>query len=195
MSLEAINRQHQQRVQAKLQLQQPAFVCGEGKRSPLLMLVGEAPGAQEVQQGRPFVGKAGQNLAHFLDKLHLERSQLYISNVVKIRPHRVGPTGRLSNRPPTKAEIAAFLPWLLEEMACVNPRLIVTLGNTALQAVVGPELVIGDVHGQIIQRKDASNVFPLYHPAAIIYNRALQPVYDADLAALAGLLETGLAQP
>lgn len=188
MSLQEINERHRQRVTQQLHLQQEVFVCGEGNQQPVMMLVGEAPGAQEVMQGRPFVGKAGQNLEHFLQKLHLQRSALYISNVVKIRPCKVGPTGRLSNRPPTKTEIDIFLPWLLDEIAYLNPRVIVTLGNTALQAILGPEYVIGAVHGQLIKRPDMPLIFPLYHPAAVIYNWELQSVYDADLLRLSGLL-------
>ncbi len=188
MNLDALNQRHQELVEHELQLQQTPFVFGEGRLEPVIMLVGEAPGAQEVLQGRPFVGKAGQNLAHFLQQLQLDRSALYISNVVKIRPHRVGATGRLSNRPPTRTEIAAFLPWLSEEISHVSPRLIVTLGNTALQAIVGPVAVIGEVHGQLISRQGMPAVFPLYHPAAIIYNRALQATYDEDLVRLNGLL-------
>ena len=188
MSLQEINERHRQRVTQQLHLQQEVFVCGEGNQQPVMMLVGEAPGAQEVMQGRPFVGKAGQNLEHFLQKLHLQRSTHYISNVVKIRPCKVGPTGRLSNRPPSKTEIDIFLPWLLDEIAYLNPQAIVTLGNTALQAILGPEYAIGAVHGQLIKRPDMPLIFPLYHPAAVIYNRELQSVYDADLLRLSGLL-------
>ena len=83
-----------------------ALVFGEGPQNPKLMLIGEAPGEQESLQGRPFVGKAGKNLDHFLELAGLAREEIYISNVVKIRPTKTGSTGRLSNRPPTKEEIA-----------------------------------------------------------------------------------------
>ncbi|MBQ7825167.1 MAG: uracil-DNA glycosylase, partial [Clostridia bacterium] len=82
-----------------------ALVFGEGPRNPKLMLIGEAPGEQETLQGRPFVGKAGKNLDHFLQLAGLERGEIYIANAVKIRPTKVGKTGRLSNRPPTREEI------------------------------------------------------------------------------------------
>ena len=87
-----------------------ALVFGEGPQNPKLMLIGEAPGEQESLQGRPFVGKAGKNLDHFLELAGLAREEIYISNVVKIRPTKTGSTGRLSNRPPTKEEIAFFRP-------------------------------------------------------------------------------------
>lgn len=106
-----------------------ALVFGEGPQNPKLMLIGEAPGEQESLQGRPFVGKAGKNLDHFLELAGLAREEIYISNVVKIRPTKTGSTGRLSNRPPTKEEIAFFRPWLMAEIARVNPGVIATLAT------------------------------------------------------------------
>lgn len=79
--------------------------------------------------GRPFVGKAGKNLDHFLALVGLVRGEIYITNVVKFRPTKTGATGRLSNRPPTREEIALFRPWLMAEIARVNPGVIATLGN------------------------------------------------------------------
>ena len=85
------------------------------------MLVGEAPGEQEALEGRPFVGKAGRNLAGFLEALGLRRSEIYITNVVKVRPTRVSPAGRVVNRPPSREEKALFTPWLMREVAVVRP--------------------------------------------------------------------------
>ena len=79
-----------------------ALVFGEGPKNPKLMLIGEAPGEQESLMGRPFVGKAGKNLDHFLALVGLVRGEIYITNVVKFRPTKTGATGRLSNRPPTR---------------------------------------------------------------------------------------------
>lgn len=164
------------------------LVFGEGRSEhPPVMLIGEAPGGQEEEQGRPFVGKAGQNLSAFLKVLELRREDIYISNVVKLRPSKVSDKGRVSNRPPNREELAFFTPHLHREIAKVQPGMIVTLGNVALQAVTGTKAVIGDMHGQVAQvMLDGQNyrLFPLYHPASIIYNRALKEVYDADLAAL-----------
>ena len=89
------------------------IVFGEGAEAPLLMMIGEAPGGDEEKQGRPFVGKAGKNLDHFLALVGLVRGNIYITNVVKFRPTKTGATGRLSNRPPTREEIALFRPWLM----------------------------------------------------------------------------------
>ena len=159
------------------------------------MLIGEAPGEQESLQGRHFVGKAGKNLDHFLELVQLRREEIYISNTVKIRPTKVSEKGRVSNRPPNKEELALFTPYLMEEILLVKPHMIVTLGNFALKALCGPKAVIGDMHGNPTQvtvkheKQEAEfAIFPLYHPASIIYNRSLQSVYDEDLLALKELL-------
>ena len=172
------------------------IVLGEGNTDhPPVMLIGEAPGEQESLQGRPFVGKAGKNLDGFLQVLELKREDIYISNVVKIRPTKVSEKGRVSNRPPNKEELALFTPYLMEEILLVKPQMIVTLGNFALKALCGPKAIIGDMHGASERvtvthdRQSAEfSIFPLYHPASIIYNRSLQTVYDEDLVKLKGLL-------
>ena len=163
-----------------------AIIFGEGAKSPLLMMIGEAPGGDEERQGRPFVGKAGKNLSAFLERLGLRREEIYISNVVKLRPIKESvKTGRAVNRPPSAAEIAFFLPYLEEEIEAISPRVIVTLGNVPLKAVTGEKnAVIGAYHGRPITLGDGRILFALYHPAAIIYNRALQETYEADLQRL-----------
>ena len=167
-----------------------ALVFGEGPERPRLMLIGEAPGEQETLQGRPFVGKAGQNLDHFLELAGLRREDIYISNAVKLRPTKTGKTGRLSNRPPTKDEIALFRPWLMREIGEVAPCMIATLGNVPLRAVTGRALSIGDVHGRVIDAGETGlPLFALYHPASLIYNRSLTDVYEQDVRALARRLE------
>ena len=163
-----------------------ALVFGEGPKHPLLMLIGEAPGEQETLLGRPFVGKAGKNLDRFLELAGFEREEIYISNAVKLRPTKTGKTGRLSNRPPTKEEIALFRPWLLREITEVEPRMIATLGNVPLRAVTGKNLTIGQQHGQLCEAGETGlPLFALYHPASLIYNRSLESVYEADVRALA----------
>ena len=172
------------------------IVLGEGKCDhPPVMLIGEAPGEQESLQGRPFVGKAGKNLDSFLEVLALNREDIYITNVVKIRPTKVSDKGRVSNRPPNREELALFTPYLMEEILRVQPQMIVTLGNVALRALCGAKSVIGDMHGREIlvtvqHEKQAAEfaLFPLYHPASIIYNRSLQQVYADDLQVLKTLL-------
>ena len=166
-------------------------VFGEGALSPRIVLVGEAPGEQETLQKRPFVGKAGKNLDEFLAIAGLPREELYITNVVKFRPVKVNPeTGRKSNRPPTREEILLCLPFLEREIALVQPQVVVTSGNVALRAVTGDDRqTIGACHGQLTTGLGAA-VFPLYHPASIIYNRSLKDVYVSDVEKLAQWLKT-----
>lgn len=179
--------------------EEKVLVFGEGRhQQPAIMLIGEAPGEQETLQCRPFVGKAGKNLDGFLDTVGLQREELYITNVVKIRPTKVSDKGRVSNRPPNREELALFTPFLMEEILLVQPRLIVTLGNVPLRALMGAKAVIGSVHGEMQQvsvahEKQSADfaLFPLYHPASIIYNRSLQEVYQADLMTLKAALADG----
>ena len=154
-----------------------SIVFGEGAEAPLLMMIGEAPGGDEEKQGRPFVGKAGKNLSAFLEVVGLKREEIYISNVVKLRPTKESPkTGKAVNRPPSAEEIAFFLPFLQEEIP--------------LKAVTGEKkAVIGEYHGRPVALADGRTLFALYHPAAVIYNRALQAVYDADLLELKAFLQ------
>ena len=166
----------------------PVFGAGKAKNAKILLL-GEAPGAKEVETGKPFAGSAGKNLDEFLNILNLRREDIYITNTVKIRPSRVnGKTGRIVNRPPAKAEISAFSNVLKNEISAVSPEIIVTLGNTALQALLGEDKKIGNCHGQIFHMEDFL-IFPLYHPAAVIYRRSLRDEYLADLEKLKELTE------
>lgn len=167
-----------------------ALVFGEGPMRPGLMLIGEAPGEQESLQGRPFVGKAGKNLDRFLELAELRREEIYITNAVKIRPTKVGKSGRISNRPPTKDEIALFRPWLMDEIGRVQPRMIATLGNVPLQAVTALRQTIGQAHGRVIPAGETGlPLFALYHPASLIYNRSLEGVYEADVRQLAAVMK------
>lgn len=183
-ALAAVNRAYTEVLEGVYRL-----VPGEGDPHARLMLIGEAPGGQEEAQGRPFVGTAGKNLDTFLAGVGLPRETLYITNAVKFRPTKQGASGRLSNRTPTKDEVALFQPWLIEEIAAVGPRVIATLGNTPLRAVTGRTLPIGDVHGQPLAM-EGYTLFPLYHPASIIYRRELAAVYETDVKKLRDYLRS-----
>ncbi len=169
-------------------------VFGEGPVGAAAMLVGEAPGAEETELGRPFVGRAGRVLNAFLEGAGLERGELYVTNAVKYRPYRLNErTGRKSNRTPGSREIALGRPLLLREVELLQPRVIVTLGNTPLRAL-GEAETVGALHGQRLSRLGRL-LFPLYHPASILYNPALRQAYERDMLALRALLEeqrTGL---
>ncbi len=172
---------------------QKPLVFGDGcEKEPVLMLIGEAPGEQEAMEGKPFVGKAGKNLNAFLEIVGLNRNEIYISNVVKIRPTKKSASGRMSNRPPTREEMALFLPWLMREITLIRPKALVTLGNVALHAFLPKGETIGQSHGQWHQAvvkppKEAAITLPLfalYHPASVIYRTELKKTYEEDLLAL-----------
>jgi len=158
------------------------LVFGEGKTDGGIMLIGEAPGGEEEKLGRPFVGKAGKNLDEFINLAGLKREDLYISNVVKFRPTSVSEkTGKAVNRTPDRQEIEDFVPLLKEEIKEYKPNIIITLGNVPLKAVTGNyRLSIGDCHGKLME-VDGIKLYPLYHPASVIYNRSLKNVYAADV--------------
>ena len=166
-------------------------VLGEGNTvSPAIVFVGEAPGATEERQGRPFVGTAGKNLDGMLAVLGRERADIFITNLVKVRPvRRNTKTGRLSNRPPTRDEVAYFAPYMFEELELLRPKCVATLGNFALAALTkSKNAAIGNMHGKLV-RVDSMNLFPLYHPAAAIYNRKLREVMEQDVLKLRNVLE------
>ena len=160
------------------------LVHGEGRVGAKVMLIGEAPGEQETIQRRPFVGKAGKNLDEFLELAGIDRSELYVSNVVKFRPTRISDAGRTVNRAPTREEMNLFLPWLKREIEMVAPEAVVTLGNVPLRALTEPQATIGEYHGKWIEA-DGLRIYPMYHPASLIYNRSLRDVYTADIRRLA----------
>ncbi|TYQ16147.1 UNVERIFIED_CONTAM: DNA polymerase [Acetivibrio alkalicellulosi] len=169
------------------------IVLGSGCIDSKLLLIGEAPGKDEVIQGRPFVGAAGKNLNEFLDVIELKRDDIYITNAIKYRLSKINnDTGRVSNRPATKSEIDANREYLLKEICILRPVYIVTLGNVPLRAVMGDyKITIGDVHGTISSVFIEENeyfVFPLYHPASIIYNRSLKDIYYKDIEELKDIL-------
>ena len=167
------------------------IVFGEGIVNAYILLVGEAPGGEEERLGRPFVGSAGKNLDKFLEIVKLERNNIYITNVVKLRPFKLSPkTNKPVNRPPNKEEIQFFKEYLYREIEEITPKIIVTLGNTALRAVFRDNnVIIGDYHGRLWDEVFGFKVFPLYHPASVIYKRELEKVYLDDLAKLREALD------
>lgn len=163
--------------------EQKRLVFGEGDEHARILMIGEAPGEQESIQGRPFVGKAGKNLDEFLELSGLDRRTLYITNTVKFRPTKISSAGKTVNRPPKQEEIKLFTPWLLREIRLVRPEIIVTLGNVPLKAILGNDKTIGECHGRWIEW-EKMQVYPLYHPASVIYNPSLKAVYRLDVVRL-----------
>ncbi len=173
--------------------EQKVLVFGEGPLRARIALIGEAPGEQESLQGRPFVGKAGKNLDDFLALSGMNRAELYITNTVKYRPVKRSAAGNTVNRAPTQEEISLGLPFLRRELALVDPEVVVTLGNVPLRALLGRQATIGALHGQW-QSWEGRRLYPLYHPASIIYNRALKGVYEEDVVRLGAFFRENFPQ-
>ncbi len=178
--------------------QEKIMVFGEGNPYAAMVLVGEAPGQQETVQQRPFVGKAGRNLDEFLKILGVNRDEIYITNAVKFRPIKTDPgTGRTSNRPPNREEIELNRTVLYKELAIINPSIVVSLGNIPLRVLTDDNtLTIGKVHGRPINislgvQEQNMILFPLYHPASIIYKPQLKDIYINDLQQLKKYLSQG----
>jgi uracil-DNA glycosylase len=159
LTLEEIRREMGQCQRCKLYPGAKNLVFGEGSASARLMFIGEAPGAEEDLQGRPFVGRAGQLLNNMLDKLGLSREEVYITNVVKSRPPE--------NRDPEPDEIEACLPYLKMQIAAIRPKVIVTLGKIATQAMLGIKEPITKMRGQW-RRYDHIRVMPTFHPSFLL---------------------------
>ena len=158
-------------------------VFGAGSPDADLMLVGEAPGFHEDQQGVPFVGQAGQLLDRLLDAIGLTRGDVYVANTLKCRPP--------GNRDPHPDEIAACEPHLFRQIELVQPRVVATLGNFATKLLSGRPLGITRVHGQELEvTLGTTNVmlYPLYHPAAALYTPSMLAVLEADFSRIPELL-------
>lgn len=178
----------------KKQFHGSEIVLGSGNIDAQIILIGEAPGKDEVRLSKPFVGMAGKNLSEFLDVLGLERDTIYITNAIKYRLSKLNEkTGKVINRPATQQEISQNREYLMKEIDVIKPKYIVTLGNVPLRSVLDESHVtIGEVHGKITSLAILKNeylLFPLYHPASIIYNRNLKDTYIADLYELKKVLE------
>ena len=139
------------------------LVFGDGNIDAKIMIVGEGPGAQEDAKGIPFVGRAGQLLDKMLESIQLNRTKVYISNVVNYRPP--------SNRRPTEMEIARYLPFLKSHIEIINPKILILLGSTALNTLIGNNEVISKARGKWIQ-KDVGSIRPWtiasFHPAFLL---------------------------
>lgn len=176
----------------KSEFKEEKLVLGYGNSNSKIVIIGEAPGKKEVELEKPFVGAAGKYLDEFLEILDIDREDIYITNTVKYRPTKKSKkTGNKINRPPKKKEINKFLSYLYREINLIDPIMIVTLGNVPLRAVVKNDIKIGDNHGKLIKKKILNkmyNIYPLYHPAAIIYNRSLKENYIEDLERLKNII-------
>ena len=153
------------------------LVFGDGNPEAEIVFIGEAPGRQEDEQGKPFVGASGQFLTEMLKAVSLARQDIYITNIVKYRPP--------GNRDPLPSEKVAFAPYLALQLATIEPKLVVTLGRHAGEFFL-PELKVSRDHGQLQYSNQLENsanrlaVLPLYHPAAALYNGNMKEVLITD---------------
>lgn len=145
-------------------------VPGEGSPDASIVIVGEAPGAAEDTAGRPFVGRAGKLLDGLLEEAGVVRADVFITNVLKARPPK--------NRDPRADEVEHSWPWLRAQLEVIEPELLVPLGRHALRRFA-PDLKIADVHGTAVEA-GGLRLFPLYHPAAAIYNQSLRETLRED---------------
>ena len=156
-------------------------VFGDGNPDARVLIVGEAPGKNEDLQGIPFVGAAGQQLNRLLEIAGLKREDVFIANVLKCRPP--------GNRDPRPEEIEVCTPFLREQTRTIDPEYIVTLGNFATKFILKTEMGITRLHGEL-QTAGRFKVFPIYHPAAAIYDRTKMAALEDDFVTLGELLGT-----
>ena len=153
-------------------------VPGEGAENADIIFIGEAPGWHEDQQGRPFVGQAGQFLDRLLASINLNRQQVYIANVIKCRPP--------DNRDPLPTEIQNCRQWLDNQIAIIKPKMIVTLGRYSM-AMYFPGKSISKIHGTAVKRENVI-YYAMYHPAAALHQQSLRQAIEADMLKIPRLL-------
>ena len=144
-------------------------VFGVGNPDAAVMFIGEAPGADEDRQGEPFVGKAGQLLTKIIKAMGFERSDVYIANVLKCRPDM--PAGSSGNRPPTPDEMQTCLPYLAEQIDIIQPKVMVALGATAVEGLLGTRGPMRDLRGRWHSHQNTPLMIT-YHPSYLLRNQA-----------------------
>ena len=147
----------------KLKKNAKNLVFGDGSINSKIMIIGEGPGANEDMEGKPFVGRAGKLLDKMLNSIKLDRRKVYISNVVNYRPPE--------NRKPTEEEIQRYLPYLITHIEIINPKILVLLGSTALNALIGNEEVISKARGKWFEKKIGEIntwIIASFHPAFLM---------------------------
>ena len=152
------------------------IVFADGNPKAKIMLIGEGPGSNEDKEGLPFVGRAGELLNKMLASINLDRTNVYITNVVNYRPPE--------NRRPTEKEIARYFPFLVKHIEIINPKILVLLGSTALNALVGDQEVISKARGKWIEKQIGTcktSVITTFHPAFLMRQPAQKKLSWIDL--------------
>ena len=159
-----------------LQKQAKNIVFSDGNPKSKIMLIGEAPGANEDQEGLPFVGRAGMLLDKMLAAINLNRKNVYISNIINYRPP--------DNRRPTEEEIKQYLPFISKHIEIINPKILVLLGSTAMNALIGKDVVISKMRGKWFEKKFGNcktSVIITFHPAFLMRQPAQKKMAWIDL--------------
>ena len=160
-------------------------VVGSGPYDSSVLFIGEAPGKNEDEKGVPFVGRAGSVLDELLSSIELKRDDIFIANILKCRPE--------NNSNPTEEQIVACTPFLNRQIALIKPKLICTLGTFSTNYVFSlydlPEQKISSVHGKVFEPSDDVRILPLYHPAALIYNRKLRDAAFKDFDTIKNIIQ------
>jgi DNA polymerase len=152
------------------------IVFSDGNPKSKIMLIGEAPGANEDDEGLPFVGRAGMLLDKMLSAINLDRKKVYISNIINYRPPE--------NRRPTDEEIKRYLPFITKHIEIINPKILVLLGSTAMNALIGNDVVISKMRGRWIEKEFGNcktSVIITFHPAFLMRQPAQKKMSWIDL--------------
>lgn len=184
MTLEEIKKEIEKAMASKLYEGSTQIVFGEGNPKARLVFVGEAPGRDEDTQGRPFVGRAGQLLNKIIEAMGLKRSDVYISNIVKSRPP--------DNRTPTPEEMAAWEPYLFQELRTIEPDVVVCLGSTAAQSILKTKTSLGSLRGKF-HSYGKIKIMVTYHPAALLRNPNFKKPLWEDMQVV--MKELGISRP
>lgn len=178
----------QNNICPELAEQATQLVMGGGDPDADIVFIGEAPGKKEDESGQPFVGAAGRFLDEMLAAAGMDRSEVYITNIVKYRPP--------NNRDPRPEEKAAFLPYLLRQLEIIDPKAVITLGRHSMEYFL-PEAKISEVHGRAVRKKIAYHgkaehewlIVPLYHPAAALYNGGMRQTLIDDFVRVPSIIK------
>lgn len=186
-SLIEIHKKWHKKNKCELKNSANQAVFGDGNPKAKIVFIGEAPGKDEDISGKPFVGRAGKFLNEMLEIIKLKREDVYITNTVKYRPP--------NNRDPKPEEILECLPWLMDELNFIKPKIIIFLGRHSLNRFF-PEEKISKVHGKLLHKKingfKTEYFFPLYHPAAALYNGKMRKVLIEDFKKIPKVLKSDL---
>ena len=175
-NLELLKKSIINQKNCNLQKQAKNIVFSDGNPKSKIMLIGEAPGANEDQEGLPFVGRAGMLLDKMLAAIKLDRKNVYISNIINYRPP--------DNRRPTEEEIKQYLPFISKHIEIINPKILVLLGSTAMNALIGKDVVISKMRGKWFEKKFGNcktSVIITFHPAFLMRQPAQKKMAWIDL--------------